>query len=64
MKQSASWDGDSNSCSQEIPSLVRNPMYIQCLQGPLIDPVLSEMHPVDTPHSIYVRYILTYLIFV
>lgn len=50
MKQILSREDDSNSCRLEIPP----PPFVQKV-GLLLDPILSELNPVDATRPIYLQ---------
>ena len=59
MEQSPSWEANWLSPSQEIPCILWNPKVCYCIHKCLPPvPILSQLHPVHTPHPISWRSIL------
>jgi len=50
MEQSPSWEDERFSASQEIPLIVWNPTVHYLIHNPPLVPILSQLHPVRTPH--------------
>jgi hypothetical protein len=54
MEQSPSWEADSRSASQEIPSVLCNPdVHYRVQKGPWLGYVLNQMKPHRTGTSYF-----------